>query len=360
MVICKEKECKKRASFNNKNEKKPFYCAKHAKEDMVDITHKKCLEEGCNSGPSYNKAGEKIALYCAKHAKEDMVDITHKRCLEEGCNSIPSYNKVGEKTALYCKKHAKEDMINIKNKKCKVKKCKNFSTHGHNNKKSIYCQDHAEKDMINIEENNKCSKCENNYDFEIKGIKLCLKHCPKKYEIALKRLCKYCDIEEQSDFVCKECVQNSHKKELSVVRFLRKNIRTPFIHDSNRMLNCSKRRPDVFFDLEKYCVIVEIDEHQHRAYEDLCECARINEIINGIGGRPVVIIRFNYDKTRNKKKLIKFTMKEKLELLLKILKEELVKEHNSFKINLIQLFYDDNYEEYKKIKIEDITSLVCI
>ena len=55
------------------------------------------------------------------------------------------------------------------------------------------------------------------------------------------------------------------------------------------MLNkCSQRRPDIFFDLLKHCVIVEVDEKQHMSYSEVCECARINDIVNGIGGRPVV------------------------------------------------------------------------
>ena len=50
-------------------------------------------------------------------------------------------------------------------------------------------------------------------------------------------------------------------------------------------LDVQKKRPDIFFDLSTHCVIVEIDENQHNSYEDICECARINEIVNGIGGR---------------------------------------------------------------------------
>ena len=36
-----------------------------------------------------------------------------------------------------------------------------------------------------------------------------------------------------------------------------------------------------------------MSENQHNYYEDSCECSRINEIVNGIGGRPVIIIRYN-------------------------------------------------------------------
>ena len=114
------------------------------------------------------------------------------------------------------------------------------------------------------------------------------------------------------------------------------------------------------FELNKHCVIVEIDENQHKPYEDSCECARINEIVNGIYGRSIVLIRFNPDKIKNNNKEIKIGLVDRLKLLITIIKDELIKDYDQFNIKLIQLYYDDNYEEYINIKIEDITKLVCI
>ena len=48
-----------------------------------------------------------------------------------------------------------------------------------------------------------------------------------------------------------------------------------------------------FFELLKHNVIVEIDENQHKAYLEQCECARINEIVNDNGGKSFIFIRFN-------------------------------------------------------------------
>ncbi len=49
---------------------------------------------------------------------------------------------------------------------------------------------------------------------------------------------------------------------IGIVRYLRNNINTKFEYNSSKILNgCSKKRPDVFFDLQKHCVIVEIDEN---------------------------------------------------------------------------------------------------
>ncbi len=79
-----------------------------------------------------------------------------------------------------------------------------------------------------------------------------------------------------------------------------------------------------------------------------------------IGGLAVIIIRFNPDKIKNKGKEIKIDMNEKLEMLTKTIKNELSCEYNQFVVKLIQLYYDDDYEDYNYIKIEDITTSVCI
>ena len=112
------------------------------------------------------------------------------------------------------------------------------------------------------------------------------------------------------------------------------------------MLNgCSKKRPDIYYDLPMHCVIVEIDENQHNTYEDSCECARLNEIVNGIGGKSVIVIRYNPDKYNNK-------MSKKVNPLLKtrlnVLKDEINKqvfrilsEENKDLVEVIYLYYDE-------------------
>ena len=123
---------------------------------------------------------------------------------------------------------------------------------------------------------------------------------------------------------------------------------------------CSKKRPDIYFELLRHCIIVEIDEHQHNTYEDLCECARINEIVNGIGGRSVIIIRYNPDTIRHNGKIKKYKQSDKIDFLVKTIKKELTKDYNNFCVKLIQLFYNDNYEKYKPKKKEYITNIICV
>ena len=361
---CIEENCLSTSIFNLPTEKKGLFCSKHKKENMVDVISKKCIEENCIKQPNFNLPTERKGLYCSEHKKENMIDINHKKCIQENCTKRASYILPEEKILLYCSEHKKENMINYKNKKCQYQKCKENALFGLINKRPQYCFEHKELNMINLVLENKCSipECNNEYLHIIEKIKYCNIHIPsEKYSMIVKRLCKYCDIKEDSTFICKDCKKIQNKKEWSIVRYLRKNINTNFEYNSSKMLQgCSKKRPDIFFDLNTHCVIVEIDENQHNTYEDICECSRINEIVNGIGGKSVIIIRYNPDIIKNNEKKIIIDQYERLNLLVKIIKEELIKVYEKFIVKIIQIFYNDNYEEYQSIKEEIITDKVCI
>ena len=108
------------------------------------------------------------------------------------------------------------------------------------------------------------------------------------------------------------------------------------------------------------CVTVEIDEYQHQRYSEACECTRINEIVNGIGGKSVIIIRYNPDVIKNNNKTIRIGQVKRLNFLIDIVKEELCKDYDEFIVKVVQLFYNDTYEKYQPIKVEDITKLVTV
>ena len=372
MTICGHLSCKKNAVFGyNKGDKKLF-CKTHAKEYMINIANKHCQYDGCRTRPSFNLPGENKAIFCKLHAHKDMIDVKSKKCIFEGCRKQPVFNLPSERTMLFCDTHKKQGMINISKNKCSQRGCKNIPLFGYLGKRKECCEKHKKEEMINLDLENKCTfssidfdgeeeECENEFDFEIDGKRLCMEHSPREYEIALKRLCKWCDLEEKSKFVCKDCVFRSHKKEWSVVSQFRKEIRTPFIYDSSSMLGgCSKRRPDIYFELPMHCVIIEVDENQHKSYEDSCECARINEIVNGIGGKSIIFIRYNPDIVRNKGVKLNFKMKDKINYLIEIVKKELIREYDTFIIKVIQLFYDDDYDKYRIKKTENITNIVSI
>ena len=323
----------------------------------------KCIEPNCVKSPSYNIPTETKAIYCNEHKKENMIDVINKRCIKEGCITRPSFNLPTETKAIYCNEHKKENMICTTNNKCQSAKCKETPLFGLLDKRVQFCLKHKKPNMINLVLENKCSilECNEEYNNIIDNTKYCNKHIPENSLIDVKRLCKFCDIKEESKHICKDCKKIQNKKEWAIVRYLRKAIDTKFEYNSSKMLQgCSKKRPDIYFELDRHCLIIEVDEHQHNTYGESCECARINEIVNGIGGKSVIIIRYNPDVVKNKGKKIDIKQCDRIDLLVKTIKEELVKDYEIFIVKIIQLFYNDVYEEYKNIKEEDITDLVCI
>ena len=350
--------------YNLSLETKGIYCIEHKLENMIDVQNKQCAFDGCAVQPVYNLSSETKGIYCFEHKLEDMVDVVHKQCIFENCYIRPSCNYPTEFKAIYCGKHKLENMIDISKKMCQHSKWKNASLFGYLNKRPQFCNLHKEPLMINLILENKCNvpECNNEFSYIVDNIKYCSHHHPDPNNLDIvKRLCKYCDIKEECKYICDCCKKVKNKKEWAIVRYLHTAIDTSFTYDSSKMLQgCSKKRPDIFFDLPKHCVIVEIDENQHKSYEDVCECARINEIVNGIGGRSVIIIRYNPDIIKNNGKEVNILQSDKIDLLVKTIKEQLVCNYDTFIVKTIQLYYNDNYETYVDYKEENITDIVCI
>jgi hypothetical protein len=292
-----------------------------------------------------------------------MIDIYSKRCIEKDCEKYASYNYENEKVRLYCSKHSKDGMIDISIKitKCLEKGCKKTPIYGLH--RPTHCEEHKKKNQKHIEKEKLCSieNCNNNYIIINDGNKLCFDHTPSDLQNNIEKFCKYCAIKDDSIYVCKECEKNRNKKESQTVQYLRKVIDTPFDIDTNyNVSECSNRRPDIHFQFNTYDVIVEIDEDQHRSYEEMCECARLNEIVNSIGGKSVIFIRYNPDTILNKNKKIIIDTQTRLDKLVEVIKEQLSNNYDKFLVKLIQLFYNDNEEIYQEYKEENITDVISV
>jgi hypothetical protein len=108
-------------------------------------------------------------------------------------------------------------------------------------------------------------------------------------------------------------------------------------------------------------VIVEVDENQHRGYEESCECARISEIVGAIGGKAVVFIRYNPDNVRSSGSRVTVTPAERIDLLVAAVKAELAREHGAFSVRLVQLWFDSAEPgPYEARKDMDITRIVAV
>jgi hypothetical protein len=149
-----------------------------------------------------------------------------------------------------------------------------------------------------------------------------------------------------------------HKKEHAVVRHLRRTIDVPLIYDESPGFGCTRRRPDVRFEMMTHDVIVEVDEGQHRNYTESCECARIAEIVGAIGGKPVVFVRYNPDAVKFAGKPYDVTPAERIDLLVATVHEEIARVPTKFEVRLVQLWFDAPTTDPKREM--DITSIVAV
>ena len=373
---CQHPECTKQPVFNHPGEIAGAFCSDHKSSGMVNVKSKRCRTPGCMKQPVFNHPGEIVRAFCSEHKSDGMVDVKSKRCRTPGCTKRPNFNHPGETAKLFCSEHKLSGMVDTSKHRCSYlenkRPCKNIPHYGFPDKRAHRCETHMLPGMVHLAQVNQCSvpDCGKEHTFIVPstGRKYCVSHAPEEFENAMKRLCKYCDIRESSEHVCSDCRSRSHKKEWSVVSHLRRTIDTRFTYDSSSMLQgCSKKRPDIFFDLPSHCLIVEVDENQHRTYSDNCECARINEIVNGIGGRSVILIRYNPDSVRdNQGKMLHITPAERIDLLVSTVKQELTRTYDTFLVKIIQVWYDDpphsglTRKEYEPVKEDTITDMVCI
>jgi hypothetical protein len=264
-------------------------------------------------------------------------------------------------------------MISARSKKCQSAKCKRNAEFGKTEfHRAQFCSDHKPEGYADVHKERRCQYdgCTADYDLvyettddqglvEQRGV--CLAHAPPGYEETLKRMCKYCDIREDVPFVCRSCKQRSHKKEHAVVRHLRRTVDVPFKYDESPGFECTRKRPDIRFEMDTHDVIVEVDENQHRGYEESCECARISEIVGAIGGKAVVFIRYNPDNVRSNGSRVTVTAAERIDLLVATVKAELAKCHDEFSVRVVQLWFDaQDAGPYEARKEMDITRIVAV
>ena len=278
---CEQEGCKTIPIFNIEGSNKAKFCFTHKLEGMIDIRHTLCQNKDCKTRPTFNIIGSKKAAFCASHKIEGMVDIYNKTCQHEGCLIQPHFNFEGQLKAMFCSKHKLEGMIDIYNTNCEFEGCliqPHFNFEG--NTKSIFCSAHKFEGMIDV----KHSTCKTH---------LCFTRVKEKYD----GYCLRCFIHLFPD---KPVTKNYKTKEYAVIEFIKKTYSgLSWTTDKKIIDGCSKKRPDLLLDLGYQVIIIEIDEHQHKDYDNSCENKRIMELSQDLGHRPVIFIRFNPDKYIN-------------------------------------------------------------
>lgn len=310
-------KCSKRASFGMCTDRKPSRCATHKKNDMISFDSRRCVS--CKKRPSYAEPNERIPTHCIEHKADHMVALDSRRCQNEQCSKRPTYGFA--KSPTHCFIHRQPEMIALDTRKCHVPGCTHRARYGCQDDmargKPVACLLHRAPDMLN------CTKQGCNfpgclkfpcYGKEGQSAKYCSEHkqegmmnvkvkpcgtpnCPSVAHRPIYRgHCSRC-----FSFLFPEAVSTKkyRSKELSVVDFLRRHVNVPMAQapSYNQAVQggCSKYRPDILYESLTHSVIVEIDEHQHDQYDDMCESKRLVSIWQDLAFRPLIVIRFNPD-----------------------------------------------------------------
>jgi hypothetical protein len=279
MINIKDELCigcnNKRPSFNYIGENKPLYCKDCSLEEMINVNCYKCKIDDCNKNAIYDYEEEEKIEYCSEHKLEGMINKKIFLCIEENCYKCPSFNYEYGTKRLYCYEHKLKDMIYISNKKCI--KCENrarFNNYGE--KSPLYCNYHKDDLMVN-------------FDKKLCKIYLCGKVGIEKYDF----YCFTCYIQMNPE---KSISRNYKTKESEVVKFIINNFPNfSWISDKKIIDGCSAKRPDLLLHLGYQVINIEIDENQHKSYEEICENKRLMLISKDLNYINLILIRFNPD-----------------------------------------------------------------
>jgi hypothetical protein len=282
-------------------------CGDCKEENMINVKSKKCIK--CNiKQPAFGFVGEK-ATCCGECKEENMIDLKHHKCIE--CKNKRSCFGFEGENPTHCGECKEEHMIDVTSKKCI--QCDIKSPYfGLKGGKPTHCADCKEENMIDVR-SKKCLKCNIKHPFfGLKGGKPT--HCAdckeeNMFDVKNKK-CKsnYCETlaNRYYDGYCAFCygnlfpdspvVRNFKTKERLVVDYI-KEVFPDYTWIFDKIIEgaCSKRRPDIYLELGYQIIIIEVDENQHKQYEDICENKRMMILSEDVNHHPIVFIRFNPD-----------------------------------------------------------------
>jgi hypothetical protein len=238
MPICKFDNCEKHACFGLETDKKKIYCSIHKTDEMINLSKHRCKHENCKKHAYFGLETDKKRIYCSIHKTDEMVDLTQPKCRHNGCLKSATYGLENDKKRLFCSIHKTDEMVDLKHPRCK-------------------------------------------------------NNCPVEGNKKYKGYCLFCFINLFPDEpVC--C--NYKTKEKYISDYIKEQFKEYiWICDKRIQGGCSRRRPDMFLELNEQIIIVEIDENQHINYDCSCENKRLMELSQDVGHKPIVFIRFNPD-----------------------------------------------------------------
>jgi hypothetical protein len=363
--------CGKTAAFGFKADKKPSFCLKCKKPGMENIVTKKCK---CGKAiPTFGFAAEKRATCCSSCKTQAMVNITAKKC---NCGKAqPVFGLSTDRAASCCAACKTELMVNIKDAMCFCGKAQPvFALKTH--KKATPCAKCKTEDMINIKAKMcKCGKSQPVFGLNTDQKATCCVSCKtdQMVDIQSKKcrgLINYdgkgdikCPYEYRAkkkySYYCTKCFEHNFpddprtsliraKTEENIVReYLAENYKD-FIHDKalwTDQKDCTcRRRIDFRSLIGNTLLCIEVDENQHKYYDESDTNIRYDELMLTQGAK-MIFIRFNphvyidsHGKCKNPEmttrlKLLKLTIDEQV--------ERINAEENDELLEIVPLFFDE-------------------
>lgn len=355
-LLCKLCSCgKARPTFNYEGLSANF-CKNCKSVEMINVNDSKCKCGKCK--PTFNFLGLK-AEYCGKCKSEGMINVNGNPC-KCGKSTKPNFNYKGLKPE-YCSKCKLADMVDINHFKCKCGAVQpSFNYDGLNPE---YCANCKLNGMILIRKR-KCITCKiGQGDYNFLGLKpeYC-SNCKKESMINISCKCKNINCSSSGNikykYYCTHCFSNLFpndplslqvrikSKENYVRDFFRENF-SDFIHDIalwTGNCNCShRRRIDFRMLINNTLLCIEVDENQHKRYDNTDEELRYDDLFMIHGGK-FIFIRFNPDEYINKNGVkINPTIKKRMDDLTYEINQQIYRiynEKNTELLEIIYLFYD--------------------
>ena len=258
-----------------------MFCAKHKHESMQRNYLKTCSVSGCQKQPYFRPSNlpGKGGIVCADHMEPGMVSV--RNCLHAGCNKRAMFN-VGGVAPRFCSHHKKEGMIYNPQRKCAHSECSDIALWGEPGCRAEACDLHkTHRQSMNF----------------------------------VERACNSCALVNVVDPVTQLCAacgdwSKRLRKQLLVKVFFDKHMPSMAQYVSYDSVvdggaACGKERPDfMFYNAASHtCVVVEVDEYQHKNRPEECERVRMLNLFETIGSQyytggsacHVTFIRWNPD-----------------------------------------------------------------
>ncbi len=311
--------CGKTAAFGFKDDKNPAYCLKCKKPGMENIVTKKCL---CGKAiPSFGLKTDKRASCCASCKIVGMVNIIAKMCK---CGKVqPTFGMKTDKKPSCCISCKTDTMVNIKDIMCfcgKAQPVFGLKT----DKKATHCVKCKTEAMINIRAKMcKCGNAQPVFGLKTDRVATCCVNCKNNemVDILSKKCMGLINYEGNGDlkcpydyrakkkysYYCTKCFEYNFphdprtaliraRTEENIVReYLAENY-SNFIHNTalwTDQKDCTcRRRIDFRTLIGNTLLCIEVDENQHKYYDNNDTDKRYNDIMMRHGSK-MIFIRFN-------------------------------------------------------------------